>query len=622
MAYREINRREALKLMLGSSTAACFSWWNVGCSNKPSVNSGRLISGKPNILVIMSDDQGAGDVGYVGNKWAKTPVIDSFAAESAVFTNFIAAPACTPSRASFLTGRNYNHTGVWGVGPRGYIRRDETFLPEYLRRGGYRTAHFGKWGEGWTPDQRTYNRGYDEAVALGGGYQHRDSWADNNGTLEKLNGWTTDVIADLTIDFIRRCSKSEQPWYAIAAYIAPHSPWECAPEYFEPLLKKGYSRPMAAFYGMIAQMDKATGRILEELDRLAISENTVVIFVSDNGATPLCMLTGGTPVGSEDWENRNYLNLRGEKSTVWENGIRVPFAMRLRGTIQPGNRDQFSSYEDILPTILDITGIPDSVVPNHLPIHGISLKPMLLDQNHPEQERYYFRIPVSMEGSPSGYPELIIEDPTKLRYTDYHTCLYAKKFKYHSLPGGFDELYDMETDPGETKDISDLYPAVKQKMAALCKKQWNELIESGRGFWMPTILIGDPRYADMKRCWAHLPPNVVPCNTAQRVSGTVICPFEGLRGYTRAGDSAVFSIDVRTADDYEINIIGDDLDTCSPLVINVNGLTLNCKKTSKNKVEFGTVKLPVAIMEISIEAIADGQSQAYMRELHMIPLSA
>jgi len=511
------SRREALRMLVGASAAFMMPAGSYAAKTAPASEGQTGGVKQPNILVIMSDDQGAGDIGYVGNQWAHTPVLDSLAAESAQFTNFVAAPACTPSRASYLTGRNFAYTGVWGVGPRGYIRRDETFLPEYLRRAGYRTAHFGKWGEGWTPDQRAYKRGYDDVLALGGGYQHRDSWADDNGTLVQETGWTTDVLADRTIAFIREQAAAKQPWYAITAYIAPHSPWECDASYSDPLEKQGYSKPLAAFYGMVRQMDAATGRILAELDRLGQADNTVVLFVSDNGATEFCQRTGGTPMGSEDWARRNALGLRGQKSMAWENGIRVPCLVRWPGQIPAGPRDQMGTYEDLLPTILALADVPDSIVPEHLPLHGISLKTVLLDPAGPDKERYYFRYAISFEGSPPAYPKHIIEEPSKIRYEQMHICLFGPRFKYHSMPKGKDALYDMDADPGETTDVSAEHPEVKAKMAGICRAEWDKLIESGRGFWMPPILIGDPRYVGMKRCWAHLPPDVVPCNTAQRV---------------------------------------------------------------------------------------------------------
>jgi len=608
-------------MMLGTSAAVLFPQTLYAAKGQVgSITEGGCIR-RPNILVIMSDDQGAGDIGYVGNEWARTPVLNKLASESAQFTNFIAAPACTPSRATYLTGRNHYYTGVWGVGPRGYIRRDETFLPEYLGRAGYRTAHFGKWGEGWTPDQRTYKRGYDEALALGGGYQHKDTWADDNGKLVNIKGWTTDVLADATIDFIAKQTKAGQSWYAITAYIAPHSPWECDPKYSEPLEKQGYSKPLAAFYGMVEQMDAATGRILEELEKLGQAQNTIVIFVSDNGATPFCELTGGTPVDGQDWKRRNKLKLRGHKALIWENGIKVPFCVRWPGRIPAGQREQFGSFEDILPTILDLANVDDSIVAGHLPLHGISLVDVLKEPTTSEQERYYFRIPVAYDGSAPVYPKLIVEDPLKIRYEQMHTCLYGPRFKYHSLVRGKEALYDMKKDPGETTDVSVKYPQIKNKMARLCRAEWDKLIKSGRSFWMPSILIGDPRYAGMKRCWAHLPPDIVPCNTAQKVGGTVRCPFEGLRGFSEVGDSATFSIDVRTKGKYKVTMSGEKLDLCATLKIIINNQQLDPEEVSAKKIEFGTTKLGVKVMDLEIVAKDNGTEPGFIKEIAILPCS-
>jgi hypothetical protein len=493
-------------------------------------------------------------------------------------------------------------------------------LPEYLSRAGYTTAHFGKWGEGWTPDQRTYNRGYDEACALGGGYQHKDSWVDDNGKLVLKKGWTVDMLADKTIDFIRRQTKAGGQWYAITAYISPHSPWECDEKYSAPLEKAGYSKPLAALYGMISQMDEATGRILAELDNLGITDDTVVIFLSDNGATPFCPLTGGTPLDSEDWKRRNALDLRGQKATVWENGIRVPMCIKWPGRITPGLREQFGAIEDILPTILDLTGTDAAIVPDHLPLHGTSLKQWLEDANSPEKERYYFRIPVAHDGAPPSYPELIIEDPGNLKYEQIQTCLYGPRFKYHSLPGGKHVLFDMKKDPGETTDVCEKFPEVTRKMARICRQQWDKLIDSGRGFWMPSILIGDPQYAGMKRCWAHLPPNVVPCNTAQRVSGTVSCPFQGLEGFGKKDDGAVFALDVRTADRYKVTMIGEKLDKCGTLLISIDGKTLEPQNITDKRIEYGQVLIEKGIKELKINASSDGKEPSLIKEVWLMPI--
>jgi len=371
---------------------------------------------------------------------------------------------------------------------------------------------------------------------------------------------------------------------------------------------------------MVQQMDEATGRILKVLDDLKQADNTVVIFVSDNGATPVCERTGGTPVGSQDWAKRNALDLRGHKAMVWENGIRVPMCVRWPGMVPPGVRGQFGAIEDMLPTILDLAGVDDLIVPDHLPLHGVSLKPVLFDAALPEQERYYFRLPVADDGAPQTYPKLIIEDPKTLRYEQMHACLYGAKFKYHSLPGGKNALYDMDIDPGEKTDVSGMYPEITGKMAGICRDEWDKLIESGRGFWMPSILIGDPRYAGVKRCWAHLPPDVVPCNTAQKVGGGVSCPFEGLRGFDKKGDRASFTIDVRTAGKYEVAMTGEKLDTCSALTIKVGGNELVSGEVTDKTIKFGIVSLKAAVMPLEITAESDGQSAALIKEVSILPV--
>lgn len=577
---------------------------------------------RPNILVIMADDMGSGDIGY-NNPLVSSPVLDHLAEGAAVFTDFVSCPACTPARASYLTGRNYLSTGVWGVGPRGYINRDEIFLPEYLRQAGYRTAHFGKWGEGWTPDQRPYMRGYETAAAMGA-YQHKDPWMDHDGKLVQDKGWTVDVLADLTIDFIRRQTEEKQPWYAITAYISPHAPWECDPKYSEPLEAKGYSKALAALYGMVAQMDAATGRILAEIDRLGIADRTIVIFLSDNGASPNSDHGAGheleTPVGSEDWNRRNPLHLRGEKALVWENGIRVPFFVRWPGHIPPGMRPQAASIEDVLPTVLDLAGVSSTVVPGQLPLDGRSFKDILLHPDAPDNDRLIFTLPVAYEGAPPSWPKLIIEEPEKLKYEQVHAVVRGTRYKYHSLPGGRPALFDIQMDPGETTDVSTQNPEIAGKMGEACREAWDQLIKSGRCFRMPVFLIGDSRFEGMARCWAFLPPNIVPGNSARKVTGTVTCPFEGAKGFTAAGDSASYAVDVRKAGRYRIAVKGGNLDKCARLNISIAGCALSSEKLLPEGGEFGEIDLSEGPAEVVIGATGKGGGPAVVQELSINPV--
>jgi hypothetical protein len=574
-------------------------------------------SDRPNILVIMSDDQGVGDIGF-NNPLVRTPALDRLAGQSAVFPRFSACPACSPSRASFMTGRNFLHTGVWGVGPRAYINRDETLLPEFLRRAGYQTAHFGKWGEGWTPDQMPQMRGYNSAVTTAS-YAHRNPQLNDNGKSIRPEGWTVDILTDLTIDFIRRESAAKKPWFAMAAYISPHAPWECDPAFSEPYERRGLSKDLATFFGMVTQMDQATGRLLAALDELGIAGNTIVVFLSDNGPTPHGEGLS-TPTHGEDWKKRNPLGLRGEKATAWENALRVPFILSWPGHIASGQRLRFATIEDVLPTLLDLAAVDPASVQPRLPFHGKSFKASLLDARVPAGERSLFTIPVVYEGAPPPDSKGIIEDPSGLSYGQVQNSVTGERFKYHSLPGGQGVLYDLESDPGESADVSSAHPDVARKMAAECRAKWDDLLAARRCFQMPATLIGDPRFRDLKDCVIYVRPDIVPGNTARKVAGTVTCPFKGAKGFTQPGDSVEYAIEVMTAGTYAVSVEGTGLDQCAPLTVKVGGKRLSPGKISPTKVDFGSLELGIGRSEIVVAAAAP-PANASPAVLHQIQFS-
>lgn len=547
-------------------------------------------AGRPNLLVIMADDQGVGDVGY-NNPLVDSPVVDRLASESAVFTDFIAAPACTPSRASFLTGRNHYHVGVWGVGPRGYMNRDEVLFPEFLRRAGYCTAHFGKW-EGLTPELQAHRIGYDETGALAGGYQHKNPEMMFNGESRQMSGWTTDILADLTIDFIERQAADEAPWVAVTAYISPHGPWVCDLKFSDPLEAKGYSAPLAAIWGMVKQMDVATGRILSTLDRLGIRDNTIVIYVSDNGPTP----APGTPMDGEDWTQRNPWKLKGRKSFVWENGIRVPFMICWPGVIPAGARSQLGAIEDVLPTVLDLAGVSPDVVGRRFPFDGISLKPVLMDASAPAAERTYFRLPIAPPGMPLPEemdPIGIINDSSKLDYDGVHAVLYGVRYKLHHLPSGKSALYDIQKDPGETTDLSEEYPEKTAEMAAACLEEWNRLIHSSyRTLTMPYFLIGDPRYEGIPAGpGRYIAADTVPGDAPLTVDGDARSPygFRGAGGFRQVGDRISYGINVITSGEYQVIVKGDHLDRCLPMELVMDGNVITPQNIHSQRMDFGQV---------------------------------
>jgi arylsulfatase A len=430
---------------------------------------------KPNVLLIIADDQGYSDFGFMGNKLVRTPRLDRLAGESAVFRNFVVAAACSPTRSAIFTGRDHLLTGVWGVPPRANLRDDEARMPAFFKTGGYRTFHVGKLDCVKAGAHGPSDFGWEEWIG-GGGYEHRDPMIYQTGNNRRGQGWTVDLWTEETLKFIR--AHRDAPWFASVAYIIPHMPWACDEKYAAPFLAQGCSTDLAACYGSIAQMDECIGRLLDELRETGQERRTIVAFVSDNGMTSPDAKKESTDgfVRGEDWDKRNVARLRGHKATVWENGIRVPFLVRWPGTIAAGERKQFGCAEDVLPTLLELAKVPDTAQ-KHLPFTGVSLRPALSNATKTFERPAAFRIAIAGHGAPRN-----IADPQQRKFEDHHLALRGPRFKYHALPGGNAALYDLETDPGETTDVQAKFPDVAAKMAQECRKRWDEVIASGRAF--------------------------------------------------------------------------------------------------------------------------------------------
>ncbi len=430
---------------------------------------------KPNVLLIIADDQGCGDFGFMGNTLVRTPRLDRLASESAVFRNFVVAPACSPTRASIYTGRNHLLTGVWGVPPRANLLDDEARMPAFFKAGGYRTLHAGKLDCVKAGGKSVNDYGWETWVG-GGGYEHHDPMIFQAGNNRRVQGWTVDIWTEEVLKFIR--GHADSPWFASVAYIIPHMPWVCDEKYAAPFLAQGCSKDLAACYGSIAQMDECIGRVLDALRETGQDRRTLVAFVSDNGMTSPEIKQQKSADGfvrTPDWDKRNIARLRGYKSTVWENGIRQPFLLRWTDHVTPGDRKQFGCSEDILPTLLDLAGVPDAAV-KHLPFTGVSLRPALDRATETFERPAAFRIAIAGRGAPRETVQ-----GARL-YEDHHLTLRGPRFKYHALPDGQRALFDLDADPGETTDVQSRFPDVAARMAQECRRGWDDVLASGRAF--------------------------------------------------------------------------------------------------------------------------------------------
>jgi arylsulfatase A-like enzyme len=545
---------------------------------------------KPNILLIISDDQGYGDFGFMGNTILRTPQLDKLAASAAIFENYTTGVACSPARSMLYTGRNHLSTGVWGVGARFGLRRDETLLPMFFRENGYSTFYLGKGDSVAQHRMSPHYAGWQESLFVGG-YKHYNARLYHTPLAPlysikpvDVKGWTSEFMTERGIEFMKE--KKGSPWLLTMPYIIPHMPWKPVDERYAPYYRdKGCSATIAACFSHIEQMDTCVGQLLDALRETGQDENTIVIFVSDNGQTGMSLKKVKSKDGRidhPDWAIRNVAGLRGAKSTAWENGTRVPLLVRMPGTIPAGMRSQFVTAEDVLPTLLDVAGISqDSVA--HKPFSGVSVRSALLDEKAKIEHPEVFRITSWGEHSLTG-KEGYIPDPTAMKLEDYHAVLRGPEFKLEMVPGGKVSLYDIVNDRAESKDISKKYPEVTARMLAECRRQFSALIDDG-AFRFSTIYIGD-KHAKNRGGRTFF-------DSAARIQSHTgdIRIYPKLNGFAKEGDSVTYTIESAAAGTYAIQFDGT-FAGAAPLRVEVAGKTLPKQELKGNKLSFGSVELP------------------------------
>ncbi|MEN8126801.1 MAG: sulfatase-like hydrolase/transferase [Planctomycetota bacterium] len=343
-----MNRREFIKTV-GYST---FAITMAGCAADV-LSADNTAARKPNIILVMADDQGWGDMGYYGHPVLKTPNFDAMAAEGLRFDRFYAAaPVCSPTRGSIMTGRHPNRFGCFGWGYP--LRPQEITFAEVLKSAGYVTGHFGKWHIGSVLSNGNVNpgsSGFDEWLSAAN-YFDNDPVLSREGRAVKMKGESSLVTVDASIEFIRKHQSGKQPFLAVVWFGSPHKPHEAGEEFaaaYEDQAKK------KDFYGEIAGMDSAMGKLRREIQKLGIEKNTLVWYCSDNGGLPKLGVTGG----------------RGYKGQIYEGGLRVPAIMEWPERIKkPAITDVPCNTVDIYPTLLEAAGIKAA---HQRTLDGISL---------------------------------------------------------------------------------------------------------------------------------------------------------------------------------------------------------------------------------------------------------
>ena len=417
-----------------------------------------VLGNTPNIILIITDDQGYGDIAAHGNKMIDTPATDKLWSESIRLTDYHVDPTCAPTRSALMTGRYSTRTGVWHtINGRCLMDTNELILPESLKHHGYATGLFGKWHLGDNYPFRPQDQGFETVVwhKAGGVGQGPDYWGNDyfddtywrGDTPEKFEGYCTDIWFEEGIQFIK--ANKDKPFFAYISTNAPHTPLNVDAKYSDPYEAKGVDARMAKFYGMITNIDENIAKLRQFLSDEGLSDNTILIFTSDNGTA------GGVPKPSEklnsEWKGFN-AGMRGKKGFNYDGGHRVPFFIHWpAGKLMQGKDiDNLTAHIDIHATLLDLCGLEK---PKGPPMDGISLKPLLYGQT---------------DNFPTDRTLVVhsqrIETPQKWR----STAVMTERWRLTNP----DTLNDIEADPGQTTNVAENYPEVVAELNKMYDGWW------------------------------------------------------------------------------------------------------------------------------------------------------
>jgi arylsulfatase A-like enzyme len=498
---------------------------------------------RPNILVILSDDQGWGDLSLNGNTNLSTPTIDALARSGALFDHFYVCPVCSPTRAEFLTGRYHPRGGVHGVSTGGErLNLDERTIADVFKAAGYATAAFGKWHNGSQYPYHPNARGFDEYYGFTSGHwgAYFDPPLDHNGQPVTGHGYLADDLTDHAMAWIE--SQKDRPFFCYLPLNIPHSPMQVPDEYWSKFadapIKLRATRPRAeeipftrAALAMCEGIDHNVNRILTKLDQLKLADNTIVIYFSDNGPN------------SWRWNG----GMKGIKGSTDEGGVRSPFMIRWPGHIKPGTHiPQIAGAIDLLPTLADLAGVP---VPPAKPLDGISLRPLL-------------------DGNAANWPERMIFSHWASKFS-----LRTQRYRLDNAS----HLFDMELDPGQTRDIAAENKELADRLSKALAQWKSEMLPLLKNDTRP-FPVGYKEYP-----LTPLPArDGVPHGNIRRSAGAPNCSF--FTNWTDTRDSMTWDIEIATPGQYEALVCYTcpQTDVGSEIELSFNGSQIRASVSEAN----------------------------------------
>ena len=435
----------------------------------------QLTGSCPNIVLVITDDQGYGPVGRHGHPWIETPNLDRLYDCSVRFTRFLVSPTCAPTRSALMTGRHPMKNGVTHtILERERMTLAATTLPQVLKTAGYTSGIFGKWHLGDEEPYQPHNRGFDEAFIHGAGgigqayycscadapnNKYFDPVIRHNGSFVKTTGFCTDIFFKAALGWIKSVKDDAAPFFAYITTNAPHGPFIAPPKNAKRFTDQGFGTRQAGFYGMIENIDENMGLLLGKLEEWDLLANTVVIFMSDNGMTG-----GGSGRGvmghlPDGTEMRPYnANMKGLKGGTDEGGVRVPFFVRWDEHITP-NRDvdRITAHIDILPTLVALAGVDEP----EGQVEGRNLLPLIEDAAKAATwpDRFLFTHKGRWKTG---------EDPDQFQWQNF--AVRNQRFRFVDNKA----LYDIVQDPSQTKNIIDEHPQIVAKMRSAYEDFWQQ----------------------------------------------------------------------------------------------------------------------------------------------------
>lgn len=429
-----------------------------------------LAGSRPNIIVVMTDDQGYGDLSCHGHPFLKTPNLDALYAQSTRFTDFHASPTCAPTRGALMSGLAPFKVGITHtILERERMALDAVTIADVLKNTGYTSGIFGKWHLGDDDAYQPHKRGFDEVFIHGAGgigqnypgtqgavpgTSYFDPFIRHNNQIVKTKGYCTDVFFTQAMGWMKRCHDKKKPFFAYIPTNAPHGPFIVADKYKEPFMDTVKDKSTRAFFGMIVNIDENMGRLMAKLEEWDIADNTLLIFMTDNGSAK----------GSRIFN----AGMKGAKGSVNEGGSRVPLFMRLPSAIKAGvDVDRLARHIDIFPTLAAVAG---AKIPANVKLDGRSLVPLIENPKADWADRntYFHQGRWNKAGADGRWGEGNT-DPDHVKLERF--AVRSERWRLV----GTEALYDIDADPGEKTNVIEQHPAVAKKMLSAYEAWWENV---------------------------------------------------------------------------------------------------------------------------------------------------